>query len=147
MPRTTRRKLASTAALLALFGSTGPFTASAVSDPGDELATIEDYAAQKYEAWGPDAGSTLRDRRKFLAVCANAYAALIMAVAVMERDHHGNAAVAAAAPLEDMFDFVRLLQDTAERYDGLAQVFHGAHVRALAGMARHAVATGRRKPC
>ncbi len=51
-------------------------------------------------------------------------------------------AVAAQAPFDDMCEFARVLQDTAERYQGLATILSAAHVRVLAGMSRHLVAIG-----
>ncbi len=144
MPDTTRRTLAAAASLMAVFGSAGPFTGptAAASDPGEQLADIEDYATAEYEAWSPGSAPALQDGRKFLAQCGEDHLTIMMAIAVMERDHHGNAAVAAQAPWDDMCEFARVLQDTAERYQGLATILSAAHVRVLAGMSRHLVAIG-----
>jgi hypothetical protein len=138
----TRRKLASAAALLAALGSTGPFVGTAEAEPGSQLATIEDYATQEYEAWSPDAGGDLLLLSKFLPRAADDHALIVMALAVMKRDHLQNAAIAAEAPHGDLCNFAEMLSDAAERYRGLAETLDAAHIRVLAGMARHLTAIG-----
>lgn len=141
----TRRKLAGAAALVDALSSTGPFAGSAEaateSDTG-KLATFDDYATQEFEAWPADAGGDLLQFSEFLPRCANDHALIVMALAVMQRDHLQNATVAAEAQHDDLCKFVEALWDMAERYEGLVNTLRAAHVRVLAGMARHLATTG-----
>ncbi len=115
-------------------------TRRSLATEADPLATMEDYAAQEYQAWPEDAGGDLASLSKFLPRCAEDYNLIVMALAVMKKDHLQNAAVVAEAPEELMIEFARGLIDMSERYGQLEQLLRSAHLRVLAGLARHRAA-------
>lgn len=134
--------LASVAALLAAFSSAGPFEGSSKEAEPERLATLEDFARQDFEPWPPNGAGKLSNLTEFLARCREDHTTIRMALATMERDPDGSAALAAGAPERELRDFMVLLRDAAERYRGLAEMLESAEVRVLCGIARHRVAIG-----
>jgi len=136
----SRRRLAGAAALMAVFGSAGPFAGSAeAAEASGALASFEDYARIEYDAWPPQDGQPFGSCADWLEKTRADYLIIAMAVKVMERDHLQNAAIASSVPDNDMIAFCEALQDLHERYRGLAEMLQSAQIRVIAGMSRNLI--------
>ncbi len=107
-----------------------------------KLATIRDFATQEYKAWAPGGAPSLTDPAKWRDRAHHDFALIQLALAVMERDHVGNAAVAAEAPPELLAEFTKGLHEATIRHRQLATLLLAAHTRVVGGMARVAVERG-----
>lgn len=140
-----RRRLASGAALLAAFGSTGPFAGSAEAVArvdADKTATIEDYAEADFEPWPPGTINVIGDRAKWIDRTGEDYVGIAIAAAVMERTPEQLSAFQDEETANTAIEMTVCLHDMAERYQGLAEMLTAAHVRMVAGVARYCIATG-----
>lgn len=142
---TSRRRLADAAALLAVFGSAGPFAGSAEAVArvdADKMATIENYAEADFEPWPPGTINVIGDRARWIDRTGEDYLGIAIAAAVMERTREQLSAFQDEETANTAIEMTACLYDMAERYKGLADMLTAAHVRMVAGVARYCIATG-----
>lgn len=140
-----RRRLASGAALLAAFGSVGPFAGSAEAATRvdtNKTATVEDYATVTFEPWPPGTIEKIGDRAKWNRRTDEDYPVIFLAAAAMERTPEQLAAIGDEETAVASVEIAEHLLDMVERYRGLSEMLQAAQLRIMAGLSRHLVATG-----